>query len=269
MKKRAFSFLLLPFLVACSESHELFPFGEEVDREKPYVLFRSFHSEGEDYEQMLPSLSSEVALDLLKNGECLSLFLEAKTCEACKDIFPTFKEVSKELNIETFSMTSKEAKKLLSYFPFLEKTTFSKGTPGWYLLTQDKVQEVLYGTTRDKEALKRKIKTTFFEFVSLYNAYRIDSFEIWNEKNKDFSTPTLIVDRSDSESGLLFKRVALPFFEKNKKPFFILDTSFFEECEQTAIKEFFIKDEKSYPIRFKNSYISFQEAPSYFNSLLE
>lgn len=260
---------MLPLLLACSTSHALFPFGEKTNTEKPFLLFRSIHEDGNNYEEVLPSLSAEKVSDLLDKGESLSLFIESKTCHSCQEIFSAFKDVSNELGIETFSLTPLEARKLLSPYPFLEKTTFSKGTPGWYLLNKKEVREVLYGSMEDKEALKRKVKTAFLEYVSPYNAYRIDSLSLLDGINKNFESPTFFLDRNNPQSVSLFETKALPFFTENQKSFYLLDTVFYEDHEEETMKAYFTKEETLYPIRFQNAFISFEEAPSFLESLLK
>lgn len=269
MRKRGFSLFLLPLLLACSTSRDIFPFGEKTNAEKPFLLFRSIQEDGNNYEEILPSLSAEKVSDLLDKGESLSLFIESKTCHSCQEIFSAFKEISKELGIEIFSLTPLEARKVLSLYPFLEKTTFSKGTPGWYLLNNDEMREVLYGSMEDKEALKRRVKTTFLEYVSPYNAFRIDSLAIFDEVNKNFESPTFFLDRNNPQSVSFFETKALPFFIENQKSFYLLDTVFYGEQEQETMKAYFTKKETLYPIRFQNTFISFEEVPSFLESLLK
>lgn len=268
MKKKRVLLFLLPFLFSCSSTKSFFPFGEKTDEEKPFLLFRLKNFEGNTYEDVLPSITSDKAFRILEDGESLSLFVSSPTCPSCLDLFPTFQEISDELTVETFSISIKEALQLKDKTDFLEKSTFGKGTPGWYLLKKDKVQEVLFGSSEDKGALKRKIKTTFQEFVSPYNAYRENRPSSFLEENEDFQNPTLLLDRENEESVVFYKEKALPFFKKNAKPFYVLDLSLFEENEKEEMKSSFYKEDVFCPIRYENKYISFEEGITFLDSYL-
>ena len=268
MKKKSLFLLLLPFLLSCSASQALFPFGEKTKEEKPFLLFRTKNFEGESYEEALPSITADKAFRVLQEGESLSLFISSPTCPSCIDLFPTFQEVSKELGVETFSISPKEALKLKEKVDLLEKSTFGKGTPGWYLLKEGKTQEILFGSREDKSALKRKIKTTFQEFVSPYNAYRENKYSSFLEENEGFQNPTLLLDRDNEKSIAFYKEEAIPFFKRNAKPFYVIDLSLFEENEKETMRTSFFKDDVFYPIRLEEKYISFEEGSSFLSSYL-
>ncbi len=271
MRKKILVLPLFPLLLlsSCGE-RKLFPFGETPDISKDFVVFRQAYQNADavDYSSLLPTIDYEKSVASLENDESLSLFLWKKGCSACEDLFETYKELNSELGIETWGIDPSDAEKIAKHFS-LDTGNFGKGTPSWYLVSKDKVSEVLYGTKKNKESLKNQVKSNLSEWASAYNAYRyidIDSFMA----SEQALTTSFYLERDDASSLSFYKECVVPFLAKNQKEFYILDSSFLsEEDKAKAVETLFSANGEKKFLRYQGNLYSGEEAKEKLDEYLK
>ena len=258
------------FLLSSCGEKCLFPFGETPNMSKDFVVFREArqNADATDYSSLLTNIDYGKAIAALENGESLSLYLWKDGCSACEDLFETFKELNSELGIETWGLNPSDADKIAKHFS-LDGGNFGKGTPSWYLVSKDKVSEVLYGTKKNKEGLKNQIKSNLSAWASAYNACRYISLDSFMA-DKRASSLSFYLDRDDASSLSFYQDSVTSFLKKNRKEFYILDSLFLSEEDKAEAVEtlFSISDEKRF-LRYQGNLYSSEEAVEKLNEYLK